>query len=270
SVKNYFILETQSLSFLLQAAYLPWRSFAVYVLSAIGLLGIGLLLALWRGGIRKNAAVSLLALILSLWVINSLRMIGLLSFFWILLTAYVYGGWLKAKPWPFRKTVEVILLVTGIAVSAFVNVDWKRAPWIGLTPGINRPAEFFKEHKISGPIFNNFDDGSYLIFHLYPQEKEFIDNRLEAFPREFFTKTYIPMQLDRAIWQKMEHQYHFNAIFFSLDTTPWGIKFMRDRFADLQWATVYNTDKAIIWLKRNARNAGIIKHNEIKVLYVQF
>lgn len=95
----------------------------------------------------------------------------------------------------------------------------------------NASAEFFKKENVQGPVFNNYDIGSYLIYYLFPQERVFVDNRPESYPASFFKEIYIPMQ---------EKEYNFNAIFFShCDYTPWGQKFLINRLNDKDWVPVF-------------------------------
>ena len=58
--------------------------------------------------------------------------------------------------------------------------------WSGLARGVQGSAKFFQNEGLKGPVFNNFDVGSYLIFYLFPEERPFVDNRPEAYPVEFF------------------------------------------------------------------------------------
>jgi len=91
----------------------------------------------------------------------------------------------------------------------------------GLKKDVNLSAEFFKKEKIQAPIFNNYDIGGYLIYHLFPEEKVFVDNRPEAYPASFFEKIYVSMQNDEKIWRKKDEIYNFNVIFFFYrDYTP--------------------------------------------------
>ncbi len=121
---------------------------------------------------------------------------------------------------------------------------------LGLAQASGGSADFFKRENIKGPIFNNYDIGSYLIFHLFPKEKVFTDNRPEAYSADFFENIYVPMQEDEAIWQKENAIYNFNAIFFShKDATPWGQKFLTERLKDPAWKQVYLDDYAIIFTK---------------------
>jgi hypothetical protein len=130
--------------------------------------------------------------------------------------------------------------------------------------GINSSAEFFKREKISGPIFNNYDIGSYLIFYLFPEEKVFVDNRPEAYPTSFLKDVYIPIQESDDEFRDYSQRYNFNAIFFShRDLTPWAQNFLLKRIDDPLWAPVFADNYTIIFLKRNELNKTLIEKYEI-------
>jgi len=142
---------------------------------------------------------------------------------------------------------------------------------IGLMPGINRSAEFFKQQNIKGPIFNDYDIGGYLIYHLFPKKRVFVDNRPEVYPASFFQKVYIPMQEKETIWQKEQARYNFNAIFFARsDVTPWGQKFLIERVKDKNWIPVFVDKFAIIFLKNDKSNKSIIDKYQIPRRYFRF
>ncbi len=142
---------------------------------------------------------------------------------------------------------------------------------IGLIRGINYSAKFFKQQNIKGPIFNNYDIGGYLIYHLFPKKRVFVDNRPEAYPASFFKKTYIPMQEKEEIWNQQNKKYKFNAIFFSrLDNTPWGQKFLIQRVKDKKWVPVFVDNFTIIFLKNNNLNKSIIDKYKIPKKYFKF
>ena len=143
-------------------------------------------------------------------------------------------------------------------------------------PGAEDAANFFKAQNLQGPIFNNYDNGGYLVFSLNTNEqgyigpvhmslKPFVDNRPEAYPVSFFQNIYIPAQEDNAQWQQLDSQYHFNSIFFYYgDATPWGQEFLVSRVQDPNWAPVYADSYNIIFLRRdNPANAAVIKQFEI-------
>ena len=67
---------------------------------------------------------------------------------------------IKLSPW-----ILTVLLVSIIPNQFFGFIS--TAFGFNLEKNINSSAEFFKNTKISGPIFNNYDIGGYLIYHLY-------------------------------------------------------------------------------------------------------
>ena len=262
---SYLIMENASVFYLLSTKMFFLRPLLLYFLVALGILVLGLLFLVQKEGFKKYIFITSLALILSLTAMKASRMIGILGFFWIPMMAFIYTKWIESKTVHVQKIIEVLVVITAIIVSAYVNCDWKQRHSLGVVAGCNDAAYFFKHERISGVIFNNYDIGGYLIFHLSPQHQMFVDDRMEAYPEDFLKKTYIPMQMDNDLWQKMEIKYHFNVIFYTLDATPWGYAFLKERFKDHSWAVVYLRNNAVIFLKRNAQNASIIKGHELHV-----
>ncbi len=164
------------------------------------------------------------------------------------------------KPEYFTTTIlATIILIVLIIINP---TYWRNLNNIGLglEPAADKAAEFFKKEKLTGPIFNNYDIGSYLIYYLYPEERVFVDNRPEAYPESFFEETYVPMQEKEENWQKELKKYNFNAIFFySTDLPPCAQNFLTNRVSDPDWAPVYVDNYNIIFLMRVALNQPIIK-----------
>lgn len=167
----------------------------------------------------------------------------------------------EAARWLNRTTIITWTLAILIILSGELKTIYPRQQdlRLGLEMGNEKALAFFKENHLSGPIFNNYDIGGYLIWGLYPQEKVFADNRPEAYPAEFFSKTYIPMQADKKVWDENNALYKFNAIIFSYrDYTPWGQTFFTRILADPEWTTVFADKRIIILLKNNDTNKDII------------
>jgi len=156
-------------------------------------------------------------------------------------------------------------ILIGITMFHFsTRLPWNRNFGLGINEGALAPIEFIKNNGIHGPFFNNYDIGAFMIFGLFPKEKIFVDNRPEAYPKEFFENIYIPMQENEEIWKKEMLKNKFNAIFFDrLDYTPWAQKFLISRVRDPLWAPVYIDNQTIILLDRNQENEKIIKQYEI-------
>jgi hypothetical protein len=265
---SYNITENQSVFHYLQLKIMTDKSLYFYFLANFGMLMTALIFLIRREGAKRYIFVGVLTLLMSAASLKAVRMIGLYGFIWIPLSSYVYSQWLKTAGAKFRKTIETTLVVVGILVSLSVNFDWKKSHGLGIVPGANNAAEFFKREKISGPVFNNYNIGGYLIFHLSPEYKLFVDNRMEAYPEDFLKQTYLAIQMKNGLWQETDLKYHFNVIFYNLELSPWGNEFILNRCVDPAWAAVYYDKQIIIFLKRNKQNAPIIRQFEkhIKII----
>jgi len=161
--------------------------------------------------------------------------------------------------------ISLILLIYIITASYIIydsinkNYYLKEQFGIGLSPGSEDSIKFFKDNDLSGPIFNNYDLGSALIFWLYPKEPIFVDNRPEAYSVEFFTDIYKPMQQVNEAWQKYNEKYNLNLIYFShTDSTPWAKEFIRRRLHDDNWPLIYFDRYIFIMIKNNQANQNLI------------
>ena len=144
---------------------------------------------------------------------------------------------------------------------------------VGIIENNSAAADFIKNNDIEGPIFNNYDIGGYLIFHLFPQEprkasprdrRVFVDNRPEAYSVSHFQDIYIPAQEDDAKWAELLEKEKFNIIiFYHNDATSWGQKFLISRVQDTKWAPVFVDANVIVFLRRTGDNAELIKRFEI-------
>ena len=135
---------------------------------------------------------------------------------------------------------------------------------LGLSKDTEESVKFFRKNKLNGPIFNNYDIGSSLIFWLYPGEKVFVDNRPEAYSNDFFNNIYRPMQSDPAKWAEVSKQYKFNTIYFShTDSTPWAQSFLRRILQDQNWALVYFDDYSVILVNKKTTDKNKWQNLEI-------
>jgi tetratricopeptide (TPR) repeat protein len=136
---------------------------------------------------------------------------------------------------------------------------------VGLTASANKSAEFFKDNHLKGPILNDTDIGSYLIYELYPGEQVFTDNRFgDAYSRSFFADVYLPMFRDESKWPVAFKKYNFNTLFFYHYDDLEGLRgFMFNRIYDRTWAWVYADQYAVIFVRNTPENADVIKKYQI-------
>lgn len=135
---------------------------------------------------------------------------------------------------------------------------------IGNAPNIENSARFFIQSGIKGNIFNNYDIGGYLVYHLPESQKLFVDNRPEAYPQNFFEDEYIAAQKDDSVWNSVVDKYNIESIyFFRLDQTEWSQTFLHRRVIDPEWVPVFVDSYALIFVKNTDENKYIIEKYQI-------
>jgi len=264
---GYRILEEQSVIFLQGLGFIKNPNFLLFK-AVFSLLILSFALAL----IKNRSAISLanffLACGISLMAWVAIRNFTLFGFFCLpIISANL------RNIFPRKKIDKEALLILSFLIFVFTLFShYENLPvagnafGLGLMQEVNKSAEFFEEQGIQGPIFNNYDIGGYLIFHLFPEHKVFVDNRPETYPASFFQDIYIPLQQDEELWREKSEEYMFNTIFFyRRDATPWAQPFLIERIKDPAWIPVFVDNYAIILLKNNDMNREIIKKYELPV-----
>ncbi len=256
---DYMVLENQS-PFFFWGRRISLPIVCYFFLAAL-LIVCGLGSQFWpKNRPRIHASLILLSLVSLLGAASAVRnyaIFGLFSIpFFSACLARLQGMQLgkAGRAIPFL-AVGFSLLASG----SYLAMAGLKKPELGLADGIQKSAEFFRQQGIHGPIFNNYDIGGYLIYHLFPAEKVFVDNRPEAYPAGFFSGTYVPMQSDETRWSENQGRYAFNCIYFYWhDATPWAQEFLVRRTHDPDWIAVYVDAYALILVKNVKANQELI------------
>ena len=185
------------------------------------------------------------------------------------LVKYFQAPSLRSETAAFWRSFSKPIIIGLVIISSFIylyhdfssnnffvrnNLGW------GLAENNDASAKFFQDKKLQGPIFNNYDIGSALIFWLYPAERVFVDNRPEAYSADFFQDIYKPMQTDLQKWREYSKLYKIKTIYFShVDSTPWAQDFLRFILADPDWSLVYFDSYSVILLNKEAYGQEEIK-----------
>ena len=122
---------------------------------------------------------------------------------------------------------------------------------------------FLLQHNIPGPIYNDFNVGGYLSSRIHPQ-KVFVDNRPEAYPKNFFTDTYLPMQKNPKLFETLDKKYKFNTIVVShYDGTNYKNPLLRYLVENSQFSMVYLDDYAMVLVRDTETNKRLIPKYKI-------
>lgn len=276
------IIENQSLFEFLRMGSLFENTSVVFFLSMVFLMGLSFIFRFERkllGSALGKPIFYFLAgiatAILGFVIIRGIALFGIV--FLPIISANFNSIFIKVRDWlatkapkMARATVRIFIFCLFVLFFFLIFWEWEalsryKERGIGLVSHAESSAQFFKEQNLKGPIFNDADIGSYLIYFLYPQERVFMDNRFADAYSIFFTRdTYLKLMENEDSWQKMLQKYSFNAIFFyNYDDTPNARSFLRRRMNDSSWSLVYIDNFAVILVRNIPENQSIIKKFQI-------
>ncbi|MDP3935039.1 MAG: hypothetical protein Q8Q46_02405 [Candidatus Giovannonibacteria bacterium] len=267
---GYKIIENQSVRFLDNLGFIQNPNLFWFKIAA-ALFILSFLAAALKNGFGPSWALSAPAAIFgiaSAFAIRNFTVFGLFALPAICVNIQSVSGQKIKENKELAFGIAIIFSALILIISFFTHqtrlLEEQNGFGLGLAQDVEGSAEFFKKEKLKGPIFNNYDIGSYLIFNFPSCPKPglghkadpnlvcgvFVDNRPEAYSAAFFENIYVPMQEDENVWKRESTKYDFNTIFFShKDATPWGQKFLSERLKDPAWKQVYLDDYAIIFTK---------------------
>jgi len=256
---GYMIVENQSVLFMQKRfpkfLYVHYEIMLLLILILLGLL-------IKKRSLKESFIFFIPPIVFAILGFRMIRLIPLFGLFAIPFFARVLNL-------PDKNIKPIFIFSIGLGLTGIFTKNFYYSPFnpqtgMGLLPNINKSAEFFKENNLGGPIFNNYDIGGYLIYHLYPEQKVFVDNRPEAYSVDFLKNTYIKMQENEEIWKQQDKIYNFQTIYFYRhDATPWAQPFLIDKIKDPKWIPVYVDDYALILVKNNEENEGIIEKHRL-------
>jgi hypothetical protein len=127
---------------------------------------------------------------------------------------------------------------------------------------------FIHENKPSGNMVNPYNWGGYLIWHLYPQYKVFIDGRTlneTAFLHgRFIFRAEMGSNPHTPLWKELLDAYGVNFIVTNAVSSSGKIIRLVDMLSvDDNWKLVYADGKSMIFLRNAPENYTIIKNHEL-------
>ena len=268
---GYSIVENQSIFFLKDWGILK-MSINFFELSLLLLIS-SFIIAI-KNGAKKISFEVLSCIALSILAIRMVRNFGPYTF--IFLPVFSLNlSYSQIAPFLHKKKTQIIILILSIFLTVWlifsvVNNSYfhfmmmARSFGLNIPNGASKAIDFVNKNNLKGPVFNNFDVGSYLIWKLYPKEKVFVDGRPEAYSYDFLKKIYIPMQEKPELWEKYSEQYKINYVFFDhQDITNWGVDFIKYIVTNPKWPLIYADDSIAIFIKRTPQNQELINKFEI-------
>lgn len=268
---SYYIKETAETLFILE--WKPITFFLERLETKIFLFGIFIVNSylIWRLWFKeKTRDITSLGVVLgiSLLPFISIRHVG----FWPLAALIPFAvaitpfaeKFLANIPEKFSRLPEIILGTAGLLFILARILNFSGLVNHFTVP--ERAVDFIQKNNIKGPLFNLLNEGGYLIWRLYPEEKVFIDGRSEVFGgealRELFSITGAGADASRIINEKYKINYFILP--YQPNLLKESIMPLIRYLAENAWPLIYWDDAAVIFVRRSLENKKIIDKYELK------
>ena len=163
-----------------------------------------------------------------------------------------YFPWRPSLPPMAPFVAALVLMGGGIATSAGGFFQLRSAEWTYPAGA----ADFLLQHHITGPIFNTYEYGGYLIWRLWPQERVFIDGRSlsESVFEDYGRILYNHDESGGKTAQQLLDQYGIQAIVMNtLEPLEGLVYLLAPALADprqTEWKLVYSDAAAIVLMRQ--------------------
>ena len=165
----------------------------------------------------------LLLLLVSLYAaLVSIRLIPLFVLIAVPLIAKRLGDWPRnerPRSQPTARTLLNGLILLAMAAFAGVHAAQviQRQPQVEIERFPARAVAFLQTHPPSGPIFNHYDWGGYLIWKLYPSTPVFIDGRADLYGQQVFDQFADTYQF-KGDWQQTLQRWSVGTVIVPPDS----------------------------------------------------
>ncbi len=126
------------------------------------------------------------------------------------------------------------------------GVNWKHVP--------EGACRFIEENNLRGNLYNDFAQGGYLIWRLWPGRSVFQDGRVPVYPPAFLRGIFTAFRdPDGAAWPALMDRYRVE--YAVVDRMPFGDGIdAGSRFAAMQWVPVYMDGVSYVYLRPGSVN----------------
>ncbi len=104
---------------------------------------------------------------------------------------------------------------------------------------------YLKAHDLPGNLFNDYDWGGYLIYHLFPRWPVFIDGRMDVYGDHFPDQVYFEVVWLRPGWRAILDQYNIRLVLIRRTSALATVL-----SADPAWTTVYTGEVEQLFVRK--------------------
>jgi hypothetical protein len=124
-----------------------------------------------------------------------------------------------------------------------------------------RAVDFIQESGLKGPFFNLYNEGGYLLWRLWPQERVFVDARAEVYRGRPFKELFTIVGDAPGAANLINDTYHFNYMVLGYHPDSlfqWVFPLLKKLASD-RWPLVYWDDVVVIYVRPAPENKNIIE-----------
>ncbi len=159
-----------------------------------------------------------------------------------------------------RRWAAIALWAAAAALAVFVSVrTFRAAPFFSpFGWGLNArlvpegAAAFVERTGLAGRMFNDFDQGGYLAWRLFPARRIFLDGRVQTYPPSFFAEI---LSHSRSVWPGLMDKYGVD--YAVVERRPFGADIdVGILFEAMGWPLVYLDGRDLVYVKPGTPNDG--------------
>ena len=202
-------------------------------------------------------------------------------FAWALVTAFYAAGWTaelaRKAPGPsIRRGLTAAFVLLAVLVGANGLRVWVEHARIG--PGLDPrsyPARLFgfvATEQLPDQVYVSDAWGGHFLWAFYPERRVFYDNRLEAYPFEFFVDTYQAIRYGEPGWEDKLRAHDVKTALLRYSTAG-ERRYLEGRPSVRQlmlrsedWRCVYWDDHGLIFVRRDALPRGCDRCGDFRAL----
>ena len=111
---------------------------------------------------------------------------------------------------------------------------------------------FMKQHKLHGNVLNDYEWGGYLIWHIGPESKDFIDGRGETVFSDKVLNDYITFYFDRPGSREVLRTYDHDFVLIPPDAPACNLL-----EHDADWKMIYRDKTAVLFVRATSPMANL-------------
>lgn len=250
----------------IQSVFVEWMPLVAHRMDFIIMLtslALVMILSVWSGKAARRSHIGIWILPLFPFIIASFISSRNLIFAYIPLTLLLAWSLDSLYTRQGRRIAVWIIIIVLCFGSVWLLRAKRSAHWEEFPA---KAVVFLQTHQLKGNMYNTLGVGGYLLYHLYPEYKVFIDGRYDVYVDRTFSNVIkflaaqnLPAEHFTSALYKLFDTYNISYAILPTDSTSTSRRIGMTLINDPQWVLVYWDDHFEILVKRDGKNDSMIE-----------